>query len=177
MPPPEAVAGAWKGPDGKSIKVAPLTDEDKLNLVRWIDLGCPIDLDHGANKADPRAPGWMLDEGRPTLTLTYPAPGLSREPLTRILVGMHDYYTGLDMSTFHVVADFEVNGVAGGDNLAPQFKPTAQGVWELKLAKPITTLPKARLMVSIKDRQGNITRMDRTFSVTAGGGAPSPPAK
>ncbi len=29
MPPPEAVAGTYDGPDGKKIKVAPLTDEDR----------------------------------------------------------------------------------------------------------------------------------------------------
>ncbi len=44
MPPPEAVAGTYVGPDGKKIKVEPLTDEDRLTIVRWIDLGCPIDL-------------------------------------------------------------------------------------------------------------------------------------
>lgn len=38
MPPPEAVAGTYKGPDGKLIKVQPLSDEDRLTLVRWIDL-------------------------------------------------------------------------------------------------------------------------------------------
>ena len=48
MPPPEAVAGTYVGPDGKKVKVAPLTDEDRLTLVRWIDLGCPIDLDYDA---------------------------------------------------------------------------------------------------------------------------------
>ena len=46
MPPPEAVAGTYAGPNGKKIKVAPLSDEDRLTLVRWIDLGCPIDLDY-----------------------------------------------------------------------------------------------------------------------------------
>jgi hypothetical protein len=66
MPPPEAVAGNGKGPDGKSVKVAPLTDEDKLTLVRWIDLGCPIDLDPDAARPGSRVQGWMLDEGRPT---------------------------------------------------------------------------------------------------------------
>ena len=45
MPPPESVAGNYAGPDGKKIKVAPLTDEDRLTLVRWIDLDCPVDLD------------------------------------------------------------------------------------------------------------------------------------
>ena len=32
MPPPAAVTGTAKGPDGKPVKVAPLTDEDALNV-------------------------------------------------------------------------------------------------------------------------------------------------
>ena len=51
MPPPEAVAGTYEGPDGKKIKVAPLTDEDRRTIFRWIDLGCPVDLDF-----DPKEP-------------------------------------------------------------------------------------------------------------------------
>src|SRR5205085_9165883 len=46
MPPPEAIAGTYISPDGKPVKVAPLSEEDRLTLVRWIDLGCPIDLDY-----------------------------------------------------------------------------------------------------------------------------------
>src|SRR5436190_372498 len=66
MPPPDAVAGKYVGPDSKKIKVAPLTDEDKRTLARWIDLGCPIDLTEKGSQ------GWLLDDQRPTLTLTYP---------------------------------------------------------------------------------------------------------
>src|SRR5262249_55575625 len=44
MPPAEAVAGTYIGPDGQKIKVAPLSDEDRRMLIRWIDLGCSIDL-------------------------------------------------------------------------------------------------------------------------------------
>ena len=36
-------------------------------------------------------------------------PASSNPPLTRILVGMHDYYTGLDMDSFQVVADFALD--------------------------------------------------------------------
>ena len=52
MPPPQAV---------KSGKVQPLTDEDRLTLVRWIDLGCPIDL-----SKDNSAPAgrWMINGRR-----------------------------------------------------------------------------------------------------------------
>jgi hypothetical protein len=50
MPPPKAVEGTYEGPDGRKIKVAPLSDEDRRTLIRWIDLGCPIDLDYDPAK-------------------------------------------------------------------------------------------------------------------------------
>jgi hypothetical protein len=164
MPPPEAVAGTYEGPGGKKVKVAPLTAEDRLTLVRWIDLGCPIDLDFDPARPQERGRGWMLDDQRPTLALTYPRAG-ANGPLTRILVGMHDYGTGLDLDGFEVVADFALDGAAPGENLAKHFRTAAQGVWEWKLSRPITELPKGKLMVAVKDRQGNVTRIERTFSV------------
>lgn len=154
MPPPDAV---------KSGKVAPLTDEDKLILVRWIDLGCPIDLDYDPANPKERGFGWMLDDTRPTFTMAYPKAGVN-PPLTRILVGMHDYYTGLDMDSFKVEADFAIDGVKAGENLAPKFKAKTPGVWELSLSGPLI-VPQGRLTVSVKDRQGNITRIERTLSV------------
>ena len=87
--------------------------------------------------------------------------------LTRILVGMHDYDSGLDMKTFSVKADFEVDGVAAGKELGGRFKPVTPGVWELKLLRPLARLPKGKLDVSVKDRQGNLTRIERTFRIGA----------
>jgi hypothetical protein len=158
MPPPDAVAGTAKGPDGQLVKVAPLSDEDKLTLARWIDIGCPIDRDAKT--------GWLLDEGRPTLTLTYPAAGANTK-LDRILVGMHDYGTGLDMASFKVTADFPVNGVKPGEDLASRFKSIATGVWELRLTNPPASLPHGKLHVEVRDRQGNTTHIDRVFSLSA----------
>jgi hypothetical protein len=167
MPPPEAVAGTYVGPDGKKIKVAPLTDEDRRTIVRWIDLGCPIDLDYDPAQPQQRGYGWMLDDNRPTLTLTHPKSGVNG-PLTRILVGMHDYDTGLDMTSFQVVADFSVDGVAAGQNLATKFKAKSPGVWELTLVRPLTELARGKLTVSVSDRQGNTTRIERTLFIKAG---------
>src|SRR5262249_59833191 len=90
-------------------------------------------------------------------------------PLSRILVGMHDYYAGLDPDSFRVVADFPVDGVPAGQDLAARFKKLPDGRWELKMAAPITGLPRGRLTVSVKDRQGNVSRIDRTFAVAPGG--------
>jgi hypothetical protein len=155
MPPPQAV---------KDGKVRPLTDEDRRTLVRWIDLGCPIDLDF--NPAHPEWPGlgWMLDDNRPTLTMTWPQPGANTE-LTRVRIGMYDYGSGIDPGSFRVVADFAVDGVPAGEDLARWFQSRAQGVWEMKLAKPITDLPRGKLTVTAWDRQKNTARLERTFGV------------
>jgi hypothetical protein len=91
---------------------------------------------------------------------------VNREPVRRLLVGMHDYETGLDMDSFSVVADFPVDGSAAGENLGARFKPVTRGVWELRLEKPITALSSGSLTVSVKDRQGNTSRIERNFSVT-----------
>src|SRR3954454_25289625 len=78
---------------------------------------------------------------------------------------MHDYYTGLDRGSFQVVADFPLDGAAAGQNLASNFKVKSPGVWEWTLGKPLTDLPKGKLTVSVRDRQGNVTRIERTFAV------------
>jgi hypothetical protein len=164
MPPPDAV---------KAGKVAALADEDRRTLVRWIDLGCPIDLDYDPAHPDRRGEGWMADDNRPILTLTYPRVDRTEE-FSRILIGMHDYYTGLDMDSFTVVADFDIDGTPAGTNLASKFKGKTQGVWELKLVKSITDLEKGKLTVAIKDRAGNIARIERTISAGPIRGAPAP---
>lgn len=165
MPPSEAVAGTYKGPDGNLIKVAPLSDEDKLTLVRWIDLGSPIECPDPKNPDE--RPGWFLDEGRPTLTLAEPQPGPTAQPLTHVLLGMYDYGSGLDLGSFTVTADFAIDGIPAGQNLAAKFKILPDNRWELKLANPLARLPKGKLTVSIKDKQGNLTKIERTFSVNA----------
>jgi hypothetical protein len=159
MPPPEAVAGTYVGPDGKKIKVPALSDEEKKTFVRWIDLGCPIDL-----TGDLTHPGWVLDDQRPTLTMTYPRAG-KNDALPRITIGMHDYGTGLEMKTFQVTADFPIHGMVAGTNLSGQFRVKSQGVWELAIENPPANLKSATLTVTVRDRQGNESRIERKFSV------------
>jgi len=156
MPPPNAV---------KSGKVAALTDEDRRTIFRWIDLGCPIDLDFDPQQPDRRGNGWMLDDQRPTLTLTYLQPGVNKS-LTRILIGMHDYDTGLDISTFQVNASFPLDGVPAGENFASRFRPRSDGVWELELKTPMVNLVSGEVSVSVRDRQGNTSRIVRAFSIS-----------
>jgi hypothetical protein len=156
MPPPEAV---------KAGKVSALSDEDRRTLVRWIDLGCPIDLDYDPANPDTPGFGWMLDDQRPTLSVTSPLPGKNSE-VSRILIGMHDYGSGLDMDRFKVEADFPIDDAPAGEDLTKRFKPLSPGVWELKLPKPIRELKAGWLFVSIADKQGNVTKIERRFSVS-----------
>jgi hypothetical protein len=80
---------------------------------------------------------------------------------------MHDYGSGLDPESFSVTADFEIDGAAAGENLARRFKQSSDGVWQWKPGQALTALTKGTLTVSVKDRQGNVARIERTFS--AGG--------
>ncbi|HUE75036.1 MAG TPA: hypothetical protein VMP01_29480, partial [Pirellulaceae bacterium] len=164
MPPPEAVAGTYKTGDGKTVHVQPLTDTDRRVLACWIDLGCPIDLDFDPGNPDAYGFGWTCDDQRPTLTLPWPQPGANRE-LTKIVVGMYDYGSGLDEKSLRVTADIELAGKPAGENLAPLFTPAGDGIWEWKLPQRLTNLPQGTLTVSIRDRQGNETKIARTFSL------------
>jgi len=131
MPPPAAV---------KNKVVEPLTDEDRRTIARWIDLGCPIDLDAGR--------GWLMDDQRPTLSLVV-------QP-DRLRIGAYDY-AGLDESSLTVTADTPLNGVAAGTNLAGRFQRDGW-IWDLSLSAPA----RGTITVSVKDKQGHITTIVRT---------------
>src|SRR5205823_2662651 len=89
-----------------------------------------------------RLDGFRHDDHPPVLTLTYPAPG-KNVPLSRLLIGMHDYGSGLDMESFRVTADVAIDDVPAGEDLSKRFRPAAQGVWEWRLSKPLAGVEKA----------------------------------
>ena len=64
-----------------------------------------------------------------------------------------------------MVADFPINNIQPGENLWNQFGSKSTGVWELKFDEPILQLQQGLLVVSVKDRAGNVTRIERIFSV------------
>jgi hypothetical protein len=82
------------------------------------------------------------------------------------LIGMYDY-GGLALDSIQVVANFPIDGIAAGENLAKSLHSISQGIWELTLKSPLS-LASGRLTVSVKDRQGNETRIERTFSAGSG---------
>jgi hypothetical protein len=154
MPPPDAVAAG---------KVKPLSDEDRRTILRWIDLGCPLDRDYDAAKPTDRGRGWLLDDQRPTLTITTPAAG-EIDRLDEISIGLDDAYTGIDRDTLRVTLDAAVGGIAAGQNLASKFSETSPGVLVWKIPAP-AGLKNGQLTVSVRDKQGNEAKIVRRFSL------------
>ena len=139
-----------------------LTNDEKFTFVRWIDLGCPIDTSKGTER---EGYGWFLDETKPTLTVTYPTAGKQQIVLSRLLVGITDAYSGIDLSSLSVTANFVIDNIPEGENLASAMTEISDGVYQLQLGKPISHLKNGRLNVTVKDLQGNITRVSRHFSI------------
>ena len=108
--------GAQMPPPGSPV--VPLTADEKLMFVRWIDLGAPID------SGNPRY-GWFMDDLKPTLALSSPRARANAAPLAHIRFGLADADSGLDVASLSVSADFVVNGRAPGSELADLAQPSA----------------------------------------------------
>ena len=70
-----------------------------------------------------------------------------------------------DPDGYEIVALTARKDIDGLIELAGRFKPTTQGVWEWQLSKPVTNLAISTLTVSVADRQGNVTKVERRFRV------------
>lgn len=158
-------AGTIMPPPGSGVPA--LTEDEKMLFARWIDLGAPI------TQPGKDAVGWFADESRPTLTVSSPQAGLNPSQIEMIRIGAHDYYTGLNTDSLSVVANFEVDGIPAGTELAHQLQPTNDHIWALSLATPLQSLTNGIITVSIKDHKGNLTKITRQFSV--GKGSTDPP--
>ena len=128
-----------------------LTEDEKMLLARWVDLGCPINTGTGGD-----APyGWFADELPPTLTISSPRPNKHVAPLTEIRVGVADAYTGVQSGSLSIKAGFVVNGTAAGAELVSQGSFINPGIFVIPLQTPILNLESTTLTVSVRDVQGN----------------------
>jgi len=140
--------------------VTPLTADERLLFVRWIDLGAPIDTGNPAY-------GYLLDDLKPTLTVSLPRAGVNLSVITQLRFAFADAHSGIDLASLSVSADFAVNGRAPGAELADLSQAAGDGIYEIALATPLALVSNWHLRVSIQDQQGNITRVNQAFSVTA----------
>jgi hypothetical protein len=145
MPPPPAL---------------PLTADERLAFVRWIDLGAPIDTGNVDF-------GWHLDDLKPTIALASPRAGRHTAVIDRLRVGLADAHSGIEPGSLSIRATVPMAGRAAGAELADLAVTGVDGVWEIALSPPLHSLPDAEITVSVRDQQGNITRVVRAFSVDA----------
>ena len=141
---------------------APLTTEEKMTFARWIDLGCAIDQSRGETK---QGYGWFADDLRPVLAVSAPREGQNQKPVEKLIIGFADAYSGIDINSLSVTADFEIDGYPAGENLNYLFSSANDGVYVYPLLEPLAEGFTGTLSISIKDHQGNINRVTRTFSV------------
>ncbi|MCB1043628.1 MAG: hypothetical protein KDC35_11840 [Acidobacteria bacterium] len=158
MPPPGSLHPVTGDP------IPGLTADEKLMIATWVDLGCPVNVTAAAGEQRTEF-GWFLDDLRPTLTVSSPRAGPQFQPLTELVLGAFDYYSGLDPASLSVTADFDVNGIAAGGELAGSFVMSGDHIWTLTLAAPIGFLPSGTLQVSVADVAGNLIECEVSFSI------------
>ncbi len=152
--------GLMMPPPGSGVP--PLSADEKMTFARWIDLGAPINWGSSGNTPW----GWFLDEIRPTLEMSAPRAGVNDTTVDVIRIGVADANTGLDLTSLSVRADFAVGGRPPESELADLASEVGDGIYEITLQPPPSGARRVR--AEIADNQGNITRVDRRFSVGAG---------
>jgi len=150
--------------DGSNVTpIAPMTIGSALHptvlqdgrLMFSSPEGCPLD----------RGPyGWFLDDLKPTLTVTSPAPGANAGPVTEVRVGAADAHSGLEPGNLSIVADFAVGERAAGSELADLAEMAGDGIWTLPLSPAPAPGVAHEVRVSVWDVQGNVTRVVRRFT-------------
>lgn len=136
----------------------PLTADERLMFVRWIDLGAPIDVGNAAY-------GWLLDDLRPTVTISSPRAGNNSQAIDVLRFAIADGNSGINLTTLQVTAGFEVHGRPAGAALADLAVPLGEGRYALTLSAPLALVSNQHLTVSVRDVQGNLTRVVQAFSV------------
>jgi hypothetical protein len=135
-----------------------VTEAEKMTIARWIDLGAPINLGPY---------GWFLDDLKPTVHVDVPRAGVMAEALTRIRFGLADANSGVDLSTLSVLASFEIGCQTPVKQLASQAVEVDDGIYEIQLPSSVRNATGGWVNVSVKDRQGNVTRVERAFGSAA----------
>jgi hypothetical protein len=143
--------------------VPPLTADQKITIARWIDLGCPINIGEESGQGQF---GWFLDDLRPTVAVSVPRAGANEGPVTEIRVGLADATSGVNHATFSVTADIPIGDRLPGAELADLFIQTAESVYRLPLVPSLPAGTVGTLYAEVADRQGNVKRVERSFSVT-----------
>ncbi|MFN8488453.1 MAG: hypothetical protein U0350_12715 [Caldilineaceae bacterium] len=152
-----------------------LTWDEKLTLVRWVDLGAPINFP-AANTAgaNPNAFwGWFEDDLRPTLWLAPTLTQAKAGAMSSLTIGAYDLESGLATNSLSASFNIAIGGRAAGANLAANLNPGANGKVVVPLPAAIDLVAnKAVLTVNIRDNAGHITTIVRDYGEAAASSTP-----
>jgi hypothetical protein len=138
-----------------------LSMAEKMAFARWIDLGAPIDL--SVIRGNPGL-GWFLDDLKPTLTISSPRINYNPNPVDYIRLGVADAYTGIDLNTLSITANFSVNGRPADSELSDLAINTSAGIYQINLDQPVPVDQVERhIRAEVADNEGNIKRVDVRF--------------
>ena len=147
-----------------------LTWEERMKIVRWIDLGAPIELTD-LMRAQGTRPfgGFFEDDLRPTLALTPTvAQAAAVGILTRFVIGAYDLESGLDPASLSLTLNRAVGSIAAGANLAAGASIADGGTLTIALPASLS-LAGGELVATlqIRDRAGHTTRIVRSYRAAA----------
>lgn len=154
-----------------------LTWDEKLTLVRWVDLGAPINFPaSNTTGAIPNAFwGWFEDDLRPTLWV---APTLSQAKAgatSNLTIGAYDLESGLAVNSLSATFNIAIGGRAAGANFAANLNPGTDGKVTVPLPAAVDLVAnKAVLTVNIRDNAGHITTIVRDYGEAASATTPPP---
>ena len=167
MPPPAAVAGTF---------VAPKWQENQSGAAQRRGSAHDRPLDRsgvpdrfGGERCGGRFARRLVRRRDPPDPIVGIATGGAQPRVERIQVGMFDYGSGLDEASFRVTASVPIDGIAAGENLGNRFRRDGDtwtlDVKDLGAAATPTKPVEGVITVSVRDRAGNTTKVERAFAV------------
>jgi hypothetical protein len=139
------------------VGVPGMTNEEKLTLARWVDLGAPIDL------GTPW--GYLEDDLRPTLVLR-PSLQAARAAggFDTLEIAAFDVESGVVPASLTVTCNLRLGTFAPGANLAAGRSLNPEGaVLRLRLPRRVTLAERAVFTVSVRDAAGHTSRIIRSY--------------
>jgi hypothetical protein len=143
------------------VGVPGMTNEERLTLTRWIDLGAPIDL--SARGASPW--GFLEDDLRPTLVVRPSVVRARQAGLVDILeIAAFDVESGVVPTSLTVTCNLRLGSFAPGSNLAAGRRLDPEGsILRLVLPRRVRMTEGAVFTISVRDAAGHTTKTVRAY--------------
>ncbi len=153
MPPPSSgIALSW---------------EERMKIIRWIDIGSPIDISViNTNLGYKSYAGFLEDDLRPTLSLLPSVAQAAKDrKLSRLVIGTYDLESGINPNSLIVTMNRAIGAFPAGTNLASAVTISNGGTVTINLPTPIDLIDgESSIFIEVRDQANHATRIERTYS-------------